>query len=361
MATTVSYSATMRTRKTNSSSNFKSSAASQEYYENTYNLVGILHFAGMSLVGKVITGIRLNIVSAGAGYGAGSTKTIYVRASNYQSIASGVTGLGYCGGALGTFTGSFYNNTTNNTLSGDMLSALAEYFQAGNNTFCIYNPSPVQSSVGTYSRNYLQWSTVTMYVTYEEGVSVPTVSASSVNMGSMVSINTNRLSTAATHTLLYTFGSASGTISTDVTDGCTWTPPVTLAQQIPSATSGVCVVTCQTYVAGSLTGTSTLSLQLNVPSSVVPTISNVAVSEAVSGVAAQFGAYVQGKSKAAITISASGALGSTISGYRSTLCATFVRRTASLFPLQTRIICRTCRGVKPISTRTAATRTRCAP
>ena len=47
MATTVSYSASMRTRKTNSASNAKSSAASQEYYENTYNYVGVVHFAGM--------------------------------------------------------------------------------------------------------------------------------------------------------------------------------------------------------------------------------------------------------------------------------------------------------------------------
>ena len=66
MATTVSYSASMRTRKTNSASNAKSSAASQEYYENTYNYVGIVHFAGMALSGKVITGISLRIVAAQA-------------------------------------------------------------------------------------------------------------------------------------------------------------------------------------------------------------------------------------------------------------------------------------------------------
>ena len=63
MATTVSYSASMRTRKTNSASNAKSSAASQEYYENTYNYVGIVHFAGMALSGKVITGISLRVVA----------------------------------------------------------------------------------------------------------------------------------------------------------------------------------------------------------------------------------------------------------------------------------------------------------
>ena len=101
MATTVSYSASMRTRKTNSASNAKSSAASQEYYENTYNYVGIVHFAGMALSGKVITGISLRVVAAQAGYGTGHTKNVYVRKSNYQSASqSGITGLRYCGPRL---------------------------------------------------------------------------------------------------------------------------------------------------------------------------------------------------------------------------------------------------------------------
>ena len=45
MATTVTYSASMRTRKTNSSSNYKSSAASQEFYVSDSNFVGIVHFS----------------------------------------------------------------------------------------------------------------------------------------------------------------------------------------------------------------------------------------------------------------------------------------------------------------------------
>ena len=43
-------------------------------------------------------------------------------------------------------------------------------------------------------------------------MSQPTVSSSSVNLGSAVTIYTNRQSTATTHTLLYSFGSTSGTI-----------------------------------------------------------------------------------------------------------------------------------------------------
>lgn len=177
MANTVSYSASMRTRKTNSASNAKSSAASQEYYENTYNYVGIVHFAGMALSGKVITGISLRVVAAQAGYGTGHTKTVYVRKANYQSASqSGITGLGYCGDALGTFTGAFYGNTSTYTLSGDLLNNLAAYIAEGNNTICLYNPNPVKSSQG-YSTNYLQWSACSIAVTYEEAASQPGMSS----------------------------------------------------------------------------------------------------------------------------------------------------------------------------------------
>ena len=53
MATTVAYSASLCTRKTGSSSNAKSNAASQEFYENSYNYVGIISFSGMNLANKV--------------------------------------------------------------------------------------------------------------------------------------------------------------------------------------------------------------------------------------------------------------------------------------------------------------------
>ena len=322
MATTVSYSASMRTRKTTSSSNFKSSSASQEYYENDYNLVGIVHFSGMSLANKVITGISLSVTAASAGYGAGRSKTVYVRKSQYQAASqSGVTGINYCGDALGTFSGSFYGNTTSYTIDGDLLNNLADYFSAGNNTICLYNPSPVESPYG-YSMNYLQWSACTITVTYEEPSSEPTLSSTSINLGGEVTISTNRNSDAATHKLLYSFGAANGAIAEDVTDSCTWSPPLSLASELPSATSGLCTITCQTYIGGTLTGTSTGILTLNVPASVVPVISAFEFSEAVSGIAEQFGGFVRTQSKLAAKITAAGAYGSTIRSYRTALNGT---------------------------------------
>lgn len=76
----------------------------------------------------------------------------------------------------------------------------------------------MESSHG-YSNNYLQWSSVTLTVTYTEGVSVPTVSSSSVNLSSAVTISTNRLTTSATHTLPFkvAYGSTSISGSSSVT------------------------------------------------------------------------------------------------------------------------------------------------
>ena len=69
MASTVSYSASLCTRHYNSSSNAKNGYASQEFYDSSYNNVGIISFVGMNLANKVITSIWLDIDASKAGYG----------------------------------------------------------------------------------------------------------------------------------------------------------------------------------------------------------------------------------------------------------------------------------------------------
>lgn len=319
MATTVSYNASMHTRKTSSSGNAKSAVACQEYYDDSYNYVGIVHFSGMALAGKVITGITLRITADQAGYGTGHAKTVYVRKSKYQAVSqSGVTGGNYYGDALGTFSGAFYNNTTTHTLTGALLTNLAAYLEAGNNTICLFNPSPAKSSQG-YSTNYLQWLACKISVTYEEAASQPGMSAYTLDMGTQVTLYTNRQSSAATHTLRYSFFSVNQTIATGVADSCAWTPPVSLAAQIPNAASGWGTLLCDTYVNGKLVSTKSCTFTLRVPASVAPTISGVSIAEATAGIAAQFGAYVRTRSTLAVNIAASGAQGSTVSSCRTTL------------------------------------------
>ena len=140
----------------------------------------------------------------------------------------------------------------------------------------------------------------------------PSVSPTSITMGGSITISTPRASSSFTHTLKYSFGGASGTIATGVGTSKAWTVPTSLATQIPNSTSGTGTITCETYNGSTLIGTKTCSFTATVPSSYVPKINSVTVSEATSGLASQFAGYVQSKSTLKVVTSASGSNGSTI-------------------------------------------------
>lgn len=141
--------------------------------------------------------------------------------------------------------------------------------------------------------------------------SVPTLSASSVALGSSLTIYTNRAA-AFTHTLEYSFGNASGVIAQGVGDSVQWTPPLYLARQIPNAVSGTAVITCTTYANGVAIGYKQVTVILTVPESVVPTAE--ASWEDISGAYGLLESLVQNISKLAVTVSGTGAYGSTITG-----------------------------------------------
>lgn len=145
----------------------------------------------------------------------------------------------------------------------------------------------------------------------------PTLSASSVNLGSSVTISLPRASSSFTHTVTYKIGNASGTIGSSLGTSVSWTPPLSLGSQIPNTTTGTVAITVVTYNGSTKIGTKTVNLTVKVPSSVVPTIGTITLTETVSGLNAKIGAFVQGQSKIAVSISASGAYGSTISNYIS--------------------------------------------
>lgn len=147
----------------------------------------------------------------------------------------------------------------------------------------------------------------------------PTLSSTSVNMGSAVTISMPRASSSFTHDLAYQFAGGSWTsIATGRGTSHSWTVP-DLANRIPNATSGAMTIRCITKNGSATVGTKTVSMTAKVPSSVVPTVDTVTVSEGTSGLAAQFGAYIQGKTKLAVNIAASGAKGSNITAYSTTL------------------------------------------
>ena len=146
------------------------------------------------------------------------------------------------------------------------------------------------------------------------------ISMPATTMGSANNITITRASSSFTHTLTYSFGSATGTIATKTTStSVSWTPPTSLASQIPNSTSGTCTLTCYTYNGSTLVGTSTTTVSLSVPASIKPTITGITATRVDGTVPSSWGIYVQTKSKVTLAITgAAGAGGSTISSYSIT-------------------------------------------
>ncbi len=179
----------------------------------------------------------------------------------------------------------------------------------------------VLSANGTagYAASVYSASKTTGTLTYAYPASEPTLSSDTIEMGSAVTIATNRTDSSYTHTITYAFGSASGTIGTDVGASVSWTPPLTLANEIPNAASGVGTITCMTYSGSALYGTKTVQFTLTVPASIVPSISSFTAAQVDDGSAPyDWGIYVRGVSKAKLTTLASGAYSSTITSYAIT-------------------------------------------
>lgn len=150
---------------------------------------------------------------------------------------------------------------------------------------------------------------------------VPTLSATSVDMGSNVTINLPRASSSFTHDLAYSFNDAAYvSIKTGVGTSHTWTVP-DKATSIPNETSGTIKIRCITKNGSTTVGTKYVSLTAKVPTTAayMPSISAVTVNEATDGLAVQFGAFIQSKSRIKVGVTAAGAKGSAIKSYKTTL------------------------------------------
>lgn len=168
------------------------------------------------------------------------------------------------------------------------------------------------------------------------------ISVGTLTMGTAGTITVSRASTSFTHTITYSWGnstySESGTICTKSTaTSVSWTPSLNLAKAIPSAVSGVGTLTCTTYNGNTAIGTKSITFTCNVPSSIVPTISNLVATldNSANSVIAGWALAVAGFTKVKLTASAAGSYGSTISsftisgGYSVTQSATSLNYTGA--------------------------------
>ena len=149
---------------------------------------------------------------------------------------------------------------------------------------------------------------------------VTTPSVSAVTLGSAATITLAPASSSFSHTLRAKFGSRSETTIATQTSATSmfWTPSLDEANAAPNATSVVGTLYCDTYSGGTLIGSTQVSVTAVIPASVVPT-GSVSFSEAEDGLLAQFGCFVQRKSKLNVEISSTGAYGSSVSSISTTL------------------------------------------
>ena len=250
-----------------------------------------------------------------------TAKVQLISTGSAYTISSSVTKDGTL-----TINGTSYAFTFSASLSGGQTKTIFTRTVTINHNSDGSKSCAFSASVGlnvTLSGTY--WGTVSVSGTGTfdtiPRASTPTLSASSIAMGSAVTISISRASTAFTHTLTYTFGSKTGTIASNVATSASWTLPLALAEAIPKATSGTGSITCQTYSGSTLIGSKAVSFTATVPTSVVPTVNTVTISEAVTSpdIATKFSNFVRGQSKATVLAKASGIYNSTITACKVTI------------------------------------------
>lgn len=137
---------------------------------------------------------------------------------------------------------------------------------------------------GSSTSEWITGGTVSGQITLPQIARASTISGLNTFLGTQGGITITRQSSSFTHTITYTFGSASGTIATKTSEvTVNWTPPVSLISQITNATSGTGTLTCTTYSGDTAIGTSTSTLTLKVPNSTIADVSaELGVSKSIS-------------------------------------------------------------------------------
>lgn len=169
------------------------------------------------------------------------------------SFSSGTARINSSSSSLGSTSYSKGKETTLKTLTYDV-----QHDSNGN-----YSAS-VSGFLHTSSSSMTDKTiTQTIIVPQIKAKSTATATPNPADIGSTITINTNRVSSSYTHTLTYAFGSLSGTIGTNIGASTTWTIPTSFYAEIPDAALGTCVITCQTFnSSGTSLGTTTLNLMI---------------------------------------------------------------------------------------------------
>lgn len=283
--------------------------------------------ASGTITQAIRTGYQLKIVwSVGSQSVANNTSNVTVKVQLVSTGSSYTINSSASKSGSVTINGTKYSFSFTASLSGSQTKTLytktvtVAHTSDGTRTCSFSATCGINVTLsGTYYGNVTA-SGSGVFDTIARASSISGVTSSvSVNGTNTVTVDISRKSSSFTHKVVFTFGSYSKTTE-DVGTSTSYAIPTSWLNAIPNATSGTAKVTVTTYSGSTKIGSaSSRNFTLTVPASVVPSISAVSIAEAVSGLAAQFGGYVQNKSKLAVKITAAGALSSTIKAYKTTI------------------------------------------
>lgn len=249
--------------------------------------------------------VKVQLVSTGSSY------TINSSATKSGSLTINGTKYSF------TFTASLSGNQTKTIFSKPVTIA---HNADGTKTCSFSATAGINVTLsGTYYGNVTASGSGT-FDTIARASTISSVTSSvAIDGTNAVTVAISRKASSFTHTVVFKFGSYSKT-TTGVTTSTSYAIPTSWINAMPSATSGTATVTVTTYSGSTKIGSAvSASFKVTVPASVVPTISGVTIAEAEAGLAAQFGAYVQNKSKLSVKITAAGVYSSTIKSYKTTI------------------------------------------
>lgn len=150
--------------------------------------------------------------------------------------------------------------------------------------------------------------------------------------GQAKTINLPRASSNFLHDVQYSFGSAKSWFASNAGVTASFTPPLSLLNQIPNATSGTGTFTTNTKSGGAVIGTKTNNFTLTAGPEIVPTVSTVLWDDDNTTVKNNIGAFVQGVSLIKGSVTASGIYGSTIKSKNLVVAGTSVSEGVPIQP-----------------------------
>lgn len=212
-----------------------------------------------------------------------------------------------------------YNFNSSGTVNLGSWSETVNHNSDGSKSVAVYAKATMQHDADpTYSKN--------LALTKIARATQPTLNESNPVMGETIRITMDRADGSFTHSVYHDFHQGKWTLINNTRVGTTldWVVPLaTFAPRIPNATVGNGRIQVDTYDgAGRFIGSRQVNFSAAIPSSVVPNVKGVAIEEAVAGLVAKFGTYVQSKSRLKVTIDSTGVYGSSITAHKITVDGT---------------------------------------